>query len=182
MAIKFTKYQTKILEIYFNNPEKEYYVRELARLIKKEPGVFQRDLNKLEEFGILESYILGKSRFFRLNKKHQLYMELQALFKKAVGIEPRLKELINKMPSVKKAFIYGSVAKGSEMSSSDIDLFIVGSDKDEDLLLKEIDNLENTFQREINYTLASEEEYNKKLKEKDSFLLNILNDKIIELK
>lgn len=174
MALKFTKNQTLILEIFFNNPEKSYYLREIGRIIGKEAGVFQKDINKLVESGILISEYRAKSRFFKLNKKHPLYKELRSIFLKTVGAVGKLKEALSKIENIKIAFIFGSYAKGKEDSFSDIDLMIIGN-PNEDELISEISKLENKLDREINYHIFSLTDWKKKLKEKDSFLENILS-------
>lgn len=174
MTLKFTKNQTLILKIFFEDPNKSYYLRELGRMIKKQPGVFQRDINKLVENGILISEYRAKSRFFKLNKKHPLYNELKGIFFKTVGAEGRLREILKNIKNIKIAFIFGSYAKGKEDSFSDIDLMIIGK-PDEDKLISEIIKVEKELNREINYHIFSPTDWKKKLKERDSFLENILS-------
>jgi len=174
MALKFTKNQTLILGIFFNDPEKSYYLRELGRLIEKEPGVFQRDINKLVESGILLSEYRANSRFFKLNKNHPLYKELKSIFLKTVGAEGRLKEILKGIKNINITFIFGSYAKGKEDTFSDIDLMIIG-DPDENELVSKIIEIEKELDREINYHIFSPIDWKKKLKEKDSFLGNILS-------
>lgn len=174
MVLNFTKNKTLLLEIFFANPEKTYYLRELGRLIGKEPGVFQRDINGLAERDILISEYKANSRFFRLNKTHPLYKELKSIFFKTVGAEGKLKEILKDIKSIKIAFIFGSYAKGKEDSLSDIDLMLVGK-PDEDLLIAKISELENKLNREINYHIFSLKDWKKKIQEKDSFIKNILS-------
>lgn len=180
MPLKFTKNQTLILEIFFNHPEKFYYLRELARLLGKEPGVFQKDINKLVEGGLLESHLESNRRFFKLNKKYPLYKEIKLVFFKTVGVKGRLQDELKKIKGIREAFIYGSFAREEEKATSDIDIFIIGS-IDEDELIDLITRLENKFDREINYTLMTEKEFQNKLKGGDSFLQNILRQKTIKL-
>ena len=174
MALKFTKNQTLVLELFFNNPEKSFYLREIGRLIGKEPGVFQKDINKLAESGILISEYRAKNRFFKLNKNHPLYKEFKAIFFKTLGAEGKLREILKNIKEIKTAFIFGSFAKSKEDSFSDIDLMIIG-DPNEDLLISKISKLESRLDREINYHIFSLADWKKKLKEKDSFLENILS-------
>ena len=180
MPLKFTKNQTLILEIFFNHPEKSYYLRELGRLLGKKPGVFQREINKLVEQKILLSKFQANSRFFSLNKKHPLYKELKSIFFKTVGAQAQLKNLLNNFKDVKAAFIFGSVAKKEEDSFSDIDLMVVG-DVDENELTSKIIDLEERLDREINYHLFSLRDWQKKLKEKNYFLENITSHRKIFL-
>jgi len=101
MPLKFTKNQTLILEIFFNNPEKSYYLSELARRIKKQPGVFQKDINTLVEKGILKSEKVANSRFFKLNENHPLYGEFKSIFLKTIGVQDQLENLIQSvLPSL----------------------------------------------------------------------------------
>ena len=174
MTLKFTKNQTLVLELFFNNPEKSFYLREIGRLIGKEPGVFQKDINKLAESGILISEYRAKSRFFKLNKNHPLYKEFKTIFFKTFGAEGKLREILKNIKEIKIAFIFGSFAKSKEDSFSDIDLMIIG-DPNEDLLISKISKLESRLDREINYHIFSLADWKKKLKEKDSFLENILS-------
>lgn len=174
MALKFTKNQTLILELFFNNPEKSYYLRELGRIIGKQPGVFQKDINKLVESGILISEYKAKSRFFKLNKSHPLYKELRSIFFKTIGAEGRLRKILKSIKNIEIAFIFGSFAKRREDSFSDIDLMIIGNPNEDELIL-EISKLESRLDREINYHIFSLADWKKGLKEKSSFLENILS-------
>lgn len=177
---KFTKNQVLILEVFFNHPEKAFYLRELARIVGKEPGVFQRDIETLSKEGLLESYRDGNRRFFRLNKNYPLYEELKSMFFKTVGIKGELQRRLSKIEGVERAFIYGSFARGEETGASDIDLCVIGS-VDENKLLDIVGLLEEKTGREINYTLISKGEFQRKIEEKNSFLKNILNQPKIEL-
>ncbi|MBI3638565.1 nucleotidyltransferase domain-containing protein [Candidatus Wolfebacteria bacterium] len=169
-----------ILEILFNNPEQPRYLREIGKIIGKEPGVFQRDINKLTEEGLLESFYQANSRFFKINKKHHLFKELKAIFFKTLGIEGVLKKELKKIKGIKEAFLYGSFAQKKEKNHSDVDIFVIGS-MDEDDLADLTNHLEKRFGRDINYILMAEKEFLKKKKEKNSFLSNVLNNKIIKL-
>lgn len=172
MALNFTKNQTLILEIFFNHPEKVYYLRELGRLLGKEPGVFQKDINKLAESGILTSEYRAKSRFFALNKNYPLYKELKSIFFKTVGAEGQLRLILQDIQNIQTAFIYGSFARGIEDQLSDIDLMIIGS-PDEDILINKISSLEERLGREINYSIFSPEDLKKGLARKEVFLEEI---------
>lgn len=173
MPLNFTKNQILILELFFKNPEKSYYLRELGRIINKEPGVFQNDINKLAEKGILNSEYRAKSRFFSLNKNHPLYKELKSIFFKTVGAEGRLKETLKDIKGIKMAFVFGSFAKKDEDSFSDIDLMLIGKVFEKELI-PSIVKLEKKLEREINYHIFSSSDFAKKVKEKNSFIKNIL--------
>jgi len=176
------KNQLQLLSIFLINPDKPFYMQEIGRIIGKKPGAFQHTLNSLQEEGLLTSEYRANARFFQANTQHPLYPELKKIISKTVGAEGILHDLVKKVKEVKLAFIYGSFAKGTERSNSDIDLLIVGKPQVEAKLLKEIPQLEKKLQREINYKLYSEKEYRKKKKGGESFLEEVLSDKKIILK
>jgi len=93
---------------------------------------------------------------------------------KTVGAAGLLKEILSKFEGIEVAFIYGSLARAEERPRSDIDLLIVGR-TDEDALVTEIKKAEDLLKREINYVIFSRSEFEKKRKEGDSFIKEVLN-------
>lgn len=178
MRLNFTKNQMLILGLFYSNPNKDYYFREIARIIGKKPGVFQQDLNNLEKKGVLRSYFRGKQRYFELNKNYPLYKELRSIIFKTTGIEGELRKLVNSFSKIKSAFLFGSFVTGKTDELSDIDLLVAGLPNIEEFSQK-IRNLEKKFDREINYIIFSPNEYKKKIDKKDPFLSEVLKKKII---
>jgi len=171
----------EILKLFFKNPEKEYYFREIAKNLNKEPSHYQKYLDNFVEDEILLDERRGNMRFFKLNKKHPLYEEIKSIISKTVGLENELKKLVDKLDNVKCAFIFGSIAKGVENMNSDVDLMLIGN-INQDILTSAISSLEGKISREINYHIYSAEEISKKIKEKDGFVSNIFLSPMIKLK
>lgn len=171
-----------LLGLFYTNPEKSFYMQEVGRILGKKPGVFQRTLNSLAEEELLKSEYRGHARFFQANTRHPLYPEIKRIIAKTAGVEGTLRNLVERLPDVKMAMIYGSFAKGGERKESDVDLLIVGKPRVEGKLIGEIARLEKKLQREINYKLYGEEEYRDKRRRRDPFLEEVLNDRKIVLK
>lgn len=171
----------KILNLFFKDTDKEYYLREIAKKLGKQPSHFQKALNSLVKLGILKDERKGNLRFFKLNKEHLLYEEIKKIISKTLGIEAILKGVIDSFKKVEYAFIFGSIAKGNEYSESDIDLMLIG-DINQDDLIDKVTKLEDELGREINYHIFDKEEVIKKLKEDNSFLKRIFSEPIINLK
>jgi len=179
----FGSKQTLILAILSENPQKEYYLQELGRLVGKKPGVFQIGINSLEKQGWITSRKQGPLRLFKINENHPLYKEIKSFVRKTVGLEAQLKEILNKIDGIEKALIYGSYAKDKMRPDSDVDvLVVVNNNKAEDRLVTEFSRIEKTIGREINYKLYNEKDFSKRMKEKDPFLIEVLRDKHIILK
>lgn len=174
----FTKNRAELLKLFFSNPDRTFYMQEIGRILGKKPGTFQRTLNKLVSEGILESEYSANLRYFKANKSHPLFKEIKNIVFKTVGIKGSIEKILKEIDNIKYAFIYGSFAKAKENYLSDIDLVIVGS-PEEDELIKKIDRLEEKLQREINYKLYSFSDFKKDIEEEEPFISEILGDKKI---
>jgi len=175
-----TKSKAELLKLFLTNPDRTFYMQEIGRILGRKPGSFQRALNNMVSEGILTSEYKAKARFFKANKKSPIYKELKSIVFKTIGVQGNIKAILEKVGNIKIAFIYGSYAKAKEDYLSDIDLAIVGN-PDEDRLIKEMDKLEEKFQREINYKLYTLQKIKKEIKEQVPFILEILRDKKIVL-
>ena len=171
----------KLLSYFFANQEANLYLREIASLLTEDAGNLSKELIKLEKEGIFISNIRGNQKYFFLNKKYPLYKELKSIIFKTIGLKGSLKNIINEIRGISLSFIYGSFAQNKENHISDIDLFIIGN-PNEDKLMEKIEGLEKRLQREINYNIYSEKEFEMKIRKKDSFILNILKRPKIILK
>ena len=174
-----SKTRKELFRLYFTNPDNEYYLRELERILGIPVSMIRTELTRLEDDGIFRSRKKGNLAYYSLNKSYPLFEELKSIVFKTIGVQGLLKETLKKIRGIAVAFIYGSFAKKGEDARSDIDLFLIGK-INESRLLREIRKLEETLKREINYSVSTEDEFKKKAKEKDPFLMDILeNPKIL---
>ncbi len=167
----------KILKILFANPDKEFYLSEIAKKINASAGNCQRELKKMVEIGALNSDKKNNLRIFLVNKKNPLYKEIHNIINKTIGIEEEMRQLIKKISGIKFAFIFGSYVKGDFSANSDIDLFIIGK-INENSLIKNLKRVEQDIDREVNFHLYSEEDFKNKLKS-NSFLKNIIKNHLL---
>ena len=172
--------QGEILNLMFSNPDKRYYLAEVAKILGKESANYQRYIEKMISDGILCEERIGNMRFFWLNKDYQLYNEIKAMISKTIGIEAQLREIIEKIDTIETAFIFGSFATDKFNSGSDIDLFIIG-EVNEDNFIEEITKLETKISRDINYHIYKKQELVEKFAN-NSFINNIFSNKMILLK
>jgi len=182
MSVLFkTNLRRKLLAYFFTHPDKNFYVRELANLVDEDAGNLSRELRKLEEEGLFNSYVRGKLRIYSLNKAYPLFNELKQIVFKTDGIEGSLRNLVHKCRGISLAFIYGSYAKNKENEASDIDLVLVGKFPQNEFT-RQIRKLESKLGREINVTFYNKEEFDKERKKEGGFLRLVLKDKISPLK
>lgn len=64
------------------------YASELSRYFGSSLDPIQKTLKKLEEGGLLVSFLEGKTRVFQWNPRYPFLQEIQALAKKAYGYLP----------------------------------------------------------------------------------------------
>lgn len=171
----------QLLQLFFQDPEKRLYVREISKILNKEPGHFQRALNNLVEEEILIDEKEANLRYFKLNKEHPLYFELKKIVSKTLGIEAKLKKLTEESKKIKYAFIFGSIAADKEHTTSDIDLMLIG-EVDQEYLTEKVSKLENELSRPINYHIYHKKEILTKLKENNDFIVTLFKDPKIILK
>ena len=178
----FPAVRQQILAATLLEPEKWWYLTELAAHLGTSPSSLQRELGALTRSGLLELRQDGRRTYYRANAGSPVFSELRELFGKTAGIIPTLQgEFIQFGEKITWAFIYGSIAQEKEQAHSDVDLMVIGSASTADLvpILK---RLEQSFQREINVTRYSEKEFKQKLHNKDHFLLSVLKEKVVMIK
>lgn len=170
-----SKTRKELFRLYFTNPEQEYYLRELERLLKIPVSMIQRELKSLKKSGIFSFRKRGNLVYYYLNRNYPLFEELKSIVFKTVGIKGLIKETLEKIKELKVAFLYGSFAKNEEQADSDIDLLLIGS-VDEEKLVLEIGRLEKILKREINYTIYSLVEFRKKKRRRDAFVMDVMEN------
>lgn len=176
-----SRLRKRLLILYFSNPEKEFYLRELEKLLGFSVGNIRRELNQLKDEGIFKKEKKGNLLYYSLNLTSPLYNELRSLIAKTIGIEELLRKILIKIKGLHFAFIYGSFARGEGVADSDIDLFLIGSLNEIDLI-KGLRSIEKQTKRVVNYTIYAIDEFKDSVRNKDSFIMNILKGKKIFLK
>lgn len=168
-----SRLRKELLALYFTNPEKGYYLRELERILGFSVGNIRRELLRLERAGLFERRVVGNLVYYDLNKSYPLFEEMKSIVFKTVGIVGSLREAFGRIRGIQFAIIYGSYATGTEGVASDIDVLIVG-EPDTDELIEIVDKAEKRLQREINYTVCDRQDFEKKKKAKESFILDVI--------
>jgi len=176
-----SKTRLHILKLFIFNPKNEYYIREIARLIKTPFYPVRGGLIQLESIGLLKSRISGMQKYYSLNPGHILFPEFKSIILKTVGMGDTIRDAIKDKNDIVTAFIYGSYAKDAENENSDIYLFVVGNISSKDLQ-ESISKIESQTRREISPTVYSVKELKEKYKAKNHFVLSVMKDKKIFLK
>jgi len=80
-----SRVRVKLLEVFLTHPGEKYHSRELARIIGERQNAVWRELQKLEEAGLLHSETHGNRKEYTWSRESPLYPELRRLILKAKG-------------------------------------------------------------------------------------------------
>jgi len=178
----FTSTQQKIYALLFGQPDRSFYLTEIVDLANMGRGAVQRELEKLEITGLVNVSRIGNQKHYQANPDSPLFEELVTIVRKTVGLKI---PLINALKSIADetiyAFVYGSVAKGTDKSGSDIDVMIVSDTLALEDIFLALTPLDTQLGRNINPTLFTSTEFESKRKNRKGFLGNVLATPIIEL-
>ncbi len=175
-----SRVRVEILSTFLLNPERERYVREVARITGEDYKNVSRELRNLEEIGLLSSRNEGNLKFFGINKGFVVYDELKSIFMKTKGAVRVLKEAVSKEKDIDYAFLYGSFAMGTERPESDIDVMVIGGISLEGVLAL-LRGPEETLSREINASLYDLQEVQRRIEDRDPFITEVLRGSKIML-
>jgi len=175
-----SRVRVEILSAFLMNPERELYVREVERLTGEDYKNVSMELRNLEEIGLLSSRNEGNLKYFSLNKGFVIYEELKSIFMKTKGAVGILREAVSTKRHIDYAFIYGSFATGEERAESDIDVMVIGEISLEEVL-RLIRGPEEKLSREINVSLYDLQEMRKRVKNRNPFIMEVLEGSKIML-
>ncbi len=142
MVIKVNDTDLRILSLFTKGYDRDYYIREVEKLLGVSSRTALVTLAKLEKEGILESKTRGKIKAYSIRKSSlsRDFFLLAEQYKKIQFLEKNrlIKEVIDKADEFMRGMVivFGSYAKGTEKEDSDLDLFIVG--KYEESKIKEV--------------------------------------------
>lgn len=125
----FTPGLQRVLGATLLQPNRSFTLQELLRLADSGRGSAQKQVDRLVEAGVLkEDARRGRQRSIRANTDFILYPELLSIARKSFAVVEPLKEALAPFADhITSAFVFGSVAKGTDSGQSDIDLIVIGS-------------------------------------------------------
>jgi uncharacterized protein len=173
-AILFGKTRQAVLTLLLGQPDRRFYLRQLARITGISPGALRQELGKLSQADLLDQAPDGKRITYRANTAHPVFAEPQAIVHKTCGLPDLLREaLAPEAARIDFAAVYGSMAKGRDHARSDVDLLIVGRiglDRAAELVA----GVERRIDREIGLRVFASAEFENRLAHKDAFLQRVL--------
>ena len=166
-----------ILALLYGHADQQFYLREIARRAGTAIGATQRELWQLTGAGLLHRTRRGNQVYYQANRENPIFAELKSILAKTSGIPDVLRETLAPLADrIKLAFVYGSIARGEETASSDVDLMVVGEVGFADVVFA-LSQIEAKLGREVNPTVYGLREFRKKLAAKNHFLSTVAKEK-----
>jgi predicted nucleotidyltransferase len=175
-----SKARRALLAYYFTNPTARLHLRDLAARLGVDPSNLSKELGRLEREGLFRSEVIGRQKYFQLNREYALFNEVRSIVAKTIGAVPLLAQSLEKIEGIEEAYLYGSFARNQQDTASDIDVLVIGKPKS-DALAEALHKLERQLGREINYTVLTRKELESRLSRKDAFLENVWHNKRVSL-
>ena len=184
-----SKTRVKLLQLFYGNPNRSFYVREITRKVDEQINSVRRELANLQSIGIITSDTSNNKVYYEVNQKYENFSPLQELFG---GKTVKPKRSGNK--TVAKAEVVTAAEEANDLKAlgnieaacllgqftrdevSGIDLLIVGN-VNTNALQKYVAELEEQEGKELRYTVFSIEDFKYRLTIKDRFLSNVLLSK-----
>ncbi len=170
----FSKVQQRVLALIFGQPERTFYMSEIVRTVSSGTGAVERELSRLQRSGLVSLERVGNQKHYRANRSSPVFEELQGLVIKTVALtEPLGRALAPYADQIKAAFVFGSVAKGTDTAQSDIDLIAIGDALSLTDLYAALQNAETVLRRKVSPIFFSPAEWRRKASRKGSFVRTI---------
>jgi len=181
-----SKTRAKMLFLFFQNPERSYYVREMVRELGSQLNAVRREIANLEKIGLLHEIERKladgnnenpRAKFYKIRKDSLIYPELKALLLKGEILQEHgmVQELQKKAGNIKLLILTGRFTNSNDV---DTDILFVGKIKPV-VVSRVIGKFEKGTNKEVRYTVMSEKEFMERREIGDKFLYSILEGKLL---
>src|SRR6202789_2131031 len=185
-----SKTRVKLLQLFYSNPNRSFYVREITRKIDEQINSVRRELSNLLSIGIITSENTNNRLYYEVNQKFEYYKPLQEIFgggvkktapKKTAAAatgtttdEPAATE--NDLKAVGHIELALYTGQFTRDNTAGIDLLIVG-DVNKNALKKYVDQLEAQEGKSLRYAVMSLPDFEYRRAINDRFAVGIENAK-----
>jgi len=180
-----SKTRVKLLQLFYSNPNRPYFVREITRKIDEQINSVRRELSNLLSIGIITSETTNNKLYYEVNQKFEYYDPLQQIFgggikktKKAstaagTADEPVADSDLRAVGHIDLAVYTGQFTRDD---STGVDFLVVG-EVNPNALQKYVDELEAKENKSIRYTVMSLPDFQYRQAINDRFAVGIMNAK-----
>jgi hypothetical protein len=179
-----SKTRVKLLQLFYSNPNRAFYVREITRKIGEQINSVRRELSNLLSIGIITSDNTNNKLYYEVNQKYEYYKPLQQIFggppkkastQKASPTDLEIEEE-NDLKAVGHVDLALYTGQFTRDDTTEVDFFIVG-DVNPNALQKYVQALESSENKSIRYTIMSLPDFRYRQQINDRFVNTITRSK-----
>lgn len=183
-----SKTRVKLLQLFYSNPNRSFYVREITRQIDEQINSVRRELANLLSVGIIVSDNANNRLYYEVNQKYEHYDAFHSIFgggvvkkrksqkdgeiKETVVVEEPADDL-KTLGNVKLALYTGQFTR-DEIAG--IDFLLVG-DVNAKALENYVGELEKREGKEIRYAVMTTDSFKYRRQINDRFIIKVLEAK-----
>lgn len=184
-----SKTRVKLLQLFYTNPNRSFYVREITRKIEEQINSVRRELANLQSIGIITSDTSNNKVYYEVNQRYEYFSPLSELFggkavraKRGVKKQPAAEEMLLKPDEASDYKHLGQVEALALMGqftrdeTSGVDVLVVGN-VNSNAVQKYVTDLEEQEGKDLRYTVFTLDEFRYRLQIKDRFTSNVLLSK-----
>jgi hypothetical protein len=186
-----SKTRVKLLQLFYSNPNRSFYVREITRKIDEQINSVRRELANLLNVGIIVSDNTNNRLYYEVNQAYEFYEPLRVIFgggtmpaaladkKAGTTVKPRKGALTpeeEKLKALGNLEIVVFTGQFTRDEASGIDILVVG-DVNQNAIQKYVSDLESQENKEIRYTVMPLAEFNYRRQIKDRFITTVIDSK-----
>jgi len=173
-AVLFPGYRRRVLALLFLRPDEWLHGRDIARRTALPAGSVMRELKLLTEVGLLEREARGNQVLHRANRASPIFDEIASILRKTAGMADEIARVLSPLADkISVAFIFGSMAAGTQTQGSDIDVLVIGN-ADFGSVIDALHPAQQMLGREINPKVFSPREWSAKANAKSPFTTDVL--------
>jgi hypothetical protein len=164
--------RVNLIKFLIKNFNQEFHVRALVRELGVEINAVRRELEKLTKLNILIKNPWGNKIFYKINVLSPVYPDLVSLIFKEEGIALKLLKSIENLGDIKYIALSKEFCRGRHASALELDLLVVGNPN-----LNVLENIIHKYEqeeRELNYTILTENEFQQRKRKFDTFVIKFL--------
>ena len=173
-----SKTRVKLLQLFYSNPNRSFYVREITRKIDEQINSVRRELSNLLSIGIIVSENTDNKLYYEVNQKYEFYAPLQAIFGSKKTFKAAVKDASDEdeWKALGKVELVIYTGQFTRDEHAGVDLLIVGNVND-NAVAKFVSELEAKEGKELRYTAMSLSDFKYRRQINDRFVSGIVDSK-----
>ncbi len=160
----------QVLNVFFDDPIKDFQLRQIGRIIKLEHKSVLIYLKKLVELDLIKINTETLYKSYNANTNNLMFQKYKKVFNQIKLYESGLIEYLDEKLMPEAIVLFGGYAKGTDIKDSDIDIFIQAKEEKLDLV-----KFEKILKRKVHLVFDEDLKYmSKELKN------NIINEIVLK--